>query len=227
MDIIPVIDIKEKVAVRAVGGKRNEYKPLKSVLVNSSDPLDVAKAYKTMGFAELYIADLDGILYSKPNIDIIEKIAEDTGIPIIADAGIWALENLEIPRGVTPVVASETFNSLKLFELFEKFVVSIDIKNSQLLCEMPLHINGFIDMLKDMPEINKIMVLDMDRIGMSSGPNLNLCGYILKNLPRRSIIYGGGIRNYPDLDALEKAGISGALIGSAIHSGAVRYSSKL
>lgn len=222
MKVIPVIDIKDRIAVRAIGGKRNEYKPLKSKLVESSNPLDVAKAYKAMGFRETYIADLDGILYSKPNLDIIEKISKEMGISIIADLGRYALENSAIPSGITPVIASETFNSLKLFELFEKFIVSIDIKNNQLLCEMPFHLHGFVDMLKDI-EINEIMVLDMDRIGMSSGPNLSLCNYILKNLPRKSIIYGGGIRNSSDLELLRKIGVSKALIGSAIHSGTINW----
>lgn len=221
MEIIPVIDIKDRIAVMAIGGKRNEYKPIKSKLIDSSDPLDVANAYKAMGFDRIYIADLDGILYSKPNMDIIEKISAEIGISIIADLGIHALENSAIPRGVIPVVASETFNSLKLLEVFEEFIVSIDIKNNQLLCEMPFHLHGFIDMIKDI-EINEIILLDMDRIGMSSGPNLGLCSYALKNLPEKSIISGGGIRNSSDLEALEKIGISKVLVGSAIHSGAIK-----
>ncbi len=222
MEIIPVIDIKDRIAVRAVGGKRNDYKPLRSRLVGSPDPPEVAKAYKGMGFKEIYIADLDGILHSKPNLDIIEEISKETGIPIIADLGRWALENSAILQGVIPVVASETFNSLKLFEIPEKFVVSIDIKNNQLLCGMPFHLHGFIDMLKDI-EPGEIMVIDMDRVGMSSGPNLGLCSYVIKNFPKRSIIYGGGIRNSHDLEALKRIGISKVLIGSAIHSGAIKY----
>lgn len=221
MKVIPVIDIKDRIAVMAIGGKRNEYKPIKSKLIDSSDPLDVAGAYKAMGFDRIYIADLDGILYSRPNLDIMGRILKETEIPIIADLGRWALENSTIPARVVPIVASEDFNSLRLFEFLEEFIVSIDVKNNQLLCEMPFHLHGFIDMIKDI-KINEIILLDMDRIGMSSGPNLGLCSYALKNLPGKNIIYGGGIRNSSDLEALGKIGISGVLVGSAIHSGAIK-----
>ena len=61
LKVIPVIDILDGLVVHAIRGRRQEYQPLKSSLCNSVDPIEVAKAFKTLGFNELYIADLDGI----------------------------------------------------------------------------------------------------------------------------------------------------------------------
>ncbi|HKM59743.1 MAG TPA: HisA/HisF-related TIM barrel protein, partial [Candidatus Bathyarchaeia archaeon] len=61
MKVIPVIDILNGIVVHAVRGKRREYQPLQSSICNSIEPLEIAKTFKTLGFSELYIADLDAI----------------------------------------------------------------------------------------------------------------------------------------------------------------------
>ncbi|HLN90033.1 MAG TPA: HisA/HisF-related TIM barrel protein, partial [Candidatus Binatia bacterium] len=67
MKVIPVIDILNKVVVHAVKGKRNEYKPIQSILCRSVEPLEVAKAFRTLGFSEVYVADLDAIISCSTN----------------------------------------------------------------------------------------------------------------------------------------------------------------
>lgn len=59
MKIIPVIDLKDKIAVHGKSGNRDEYKPLESVICKSSNPIEVAKAYKERGAKTIYIADLN------------------------------------------------------------------------------------------------------------------------------------------------------------------------
>lgn len=62
MRIIPVIDVLAGVAVRAVGGRRAEYRPVQSRLTPSVDPLSVARAMVEATQAEeVYVADLDAI----------------------------------------------------------------------------------------------------------------------------------------------------------------------
>src|SRR5258708_15280562 len=61
MRIIPVLDVMNGLAVRAVGGRRSEYRPLVSRLCASAEPLKVAHAFRRLGHAELYLADLDAI----------------------------------------------------------------------------------------------------------------------------------------------------------------------
>ena len=48
--VIPVIDILNGAVVHAVRGKRSEYKPIESVICKSAEPLEVAKAFKNLGF---------------------------------------------------------------------------------------------------------------------------------------------------------------------------------
>ena len=72
-----------------VRGKRNEYQPLQSILCKSVEPLEVAKAFKTLGFSELYIADLDAITGGSVNFQVFKRIAEETGLKLMVDAGVY------------------------------------------------------------------------------------------------------------------------------------------
>ncbi len=68
MDIIPVIDVRHGVAVRAIRGQREGYLPLKTPLAAGSDPIDVARGLRSVfAFPRLYVADLDGIEGRGPN----------------------------------------------------------------------------------------------------------------------------------------------------------------
>ena len=82
MKVIPVIDVLGGVAVNAVKGMRQEYQPLKSSLCKSADPVDVAAAFRTFGFKELYMADLDAITCGKPNFSVLKRI---TGMEALSD----------------------------------------------------------------------------------------------------------------------------------------------
>jgi uncharacterized protein related to proFAR isomerase len=80
LKVIPVIDVLDGLAVNAVRGRRQEYQPLNSTLCNSFEPIVVAKAFKTLGFNELYIADLDGIMKGKVSFQILKQIVDETAL---------------------------------------------------------------------------------------------------------------------------------------------------
>ena len=71
MQIVPVLDILGGEVVRAIGGRRSEYRPLVSKQTNSTDPVEVASAFRTRyGFSEIYVADLDAIAGAEPAASI-------------------------------------------------------------------------------------------------------------------------------------------------------------
>ncbi|HEY3460070.1 MAG TPA: HisA/HisF-related TIM barrel protein, partial [Casimicrobiaceae bacterium] len=63
MLVIPVLDLLGGHAVRAVRGRRDDYRPIRSPLAATSDPLLLAPALAAASAAStLYVADLDAIL---------------------------------------------------------------------------------------------------------------------------------------------------------------------
>src|SRR5262245_44711529 len=109
--IIPVMDIRGGVVVRAIAGRREEYKPLVSRLTDSTDPLVVAEALRrATGTDELYLADLGAIASGKPELEVYRCLAE-SGRRLIVDAGVRSDGAVETLFGLgvhTAVLALET-----------------------------------------------------------------------------------------------------------------------
>src|SRR5580658_8632084 len=86
--LIPVLDLMHGQVVRAVGGKRNEYRPLTSELVQSTDPRTVAKALlDAAGAKEIYAADLDAIMENNRSYTLVRRLLESITVPLWLDGG--------------------------------------------------------------------------------------------------------------------------------------------
>ena len=76
MRVIPVIDLKGGVAVHAVRGDRERYRPLRSRIAEGSDPVQLTRAVRErFGLDELYVADLDAIAGGPGNPDVVAALA--------------------------------------------------------------------------------------------------------------------------------------------------------
>ena len=159
MKIIPVLDVMGGVVVRAVGGRRAEYRPIQSRLTTSTDPIEVAKRLLDVtGSQELYVADLDAILNPDHHSELAATLADafpktrilyDRGIRTPADVQkipivkSWKripwlgwVYGVEV-RNLYPIIATETVESIeKLTESMCKHmgcVVSVDHRDGQWL----------------------------------------------------------------------------------------------
>ncbi|MCK5659828.1 MAG: phosphoribosylformimino-5-aminoimidazole carboxamide ribotide isomerase, partial [Methanosarcinales archaeon] len=68
--------------------------------------------------------------------------------------------------------------------------------------------------------ISDLIVLDMDRVGTSTGFDAGLLCDIVDE-SKHPVLLGGGVSDEDDLDALEEIGMKGALVATAIHNGKV------
>ena len=233
MKIIPVLDILNGVAVHAMRGKRKEYKPLRSALASSADPLEVAVAFKNLGFTELYVADLDAITGKKPNMKIIKRISEETGLRLMVDAGVAGVPRAKelLKNHVSKVIiGTETLHTMEFvgeaIELFgkDRVVVSLDLKEGQLLSKPELgKFRNPADTLRELQEmgLEQVIIIDLSRVGSNEGVNMPLLKQILSGF-KLKVFVGGGVRDLTDLLELERMGIFGVLLATALHSGRIR-----
>ena len=207
MKVIPVIDILNGIVVHAVRGKRQEYQPLQSILCKSVEPLEVAKAFKTLGFSELYIADLDAITGGSVNFQVFKRIAKETGLKLMVDAGVADLETAEklLDCGVSKVViGTETLQSksfvgeaVRLFGS-ERVIVSLDLKGEKVLVKL-----GFdgcknpMCLLREFKEmgVSGVIVLDLARVGSGEGVNVDFLKKVLEAVPM-DVYVGGGVQRH-------------------------------
>src|SRR5262245_20891127 len=106
MRVIPVMDLKGGHVVHAVGGRRDEYRPIRSHLVDSSSPLIVARTFRDkLRLSEIYVADLDAIAGAEPACDLYRAIA-DMGFDLKVDCGVREARTVQAVReaGISGIV---------------------------------------------------------------------------------------------------------------------------
>ena len=232
MKIVPVIDILNGLAVHAIRGKRSEYQQLQSSLCKSVDPLEVSMAFEALGFSELYVADLDAITGDKLNFQLFSRIAAETKLKLMVDAGVTTLETTKklLDSGVskaiigTETLSNESFvaEAVRVFGS-ERVVVSLDLKGDRVLVRAGF--NGSLNALDLLGEfkamgVSSVIVLDLARVGSAEGVNIELLKKALATMPM-GVYVGGGVRDIKDLLHLKKLGVSGVLVATALHSGKI------
>ena len=69
--------------------------------------------------------------------------------------------------------------------------------------------------------MREAIVLDLARVGSGAGPDVALVRELSARFPELELLAGGGVRDAADLRALAEAGAAGALVATAVHSGAL------
>jgi phosphoribosylformimino-5-aminoimidazole carboxamide ribotide isomerase len=213
MQIIPVIDLKEGVAVHARCGRRDEYRPLNSPLCPSSDPFDVVRAYLSLGgIKTIYVADLDAITAKTPQIDLLRALKQ-----AFADIEFWLDGGWPIPdvaMGI-PVVGSESLDQEAWRELkqrSEPWILSLDFRDGKRVGPQAI-----IEDTGHWPV--RVIHMNLNRVGSGMGPDVSGLADLLSMIPAENIVAAGGIRSVADLAVLSGMGIGQVLVASALHSG--------
>lgn len=234
MEIIPVIDLLNGVAVHGIGGKRSEYRPLKSEIAVSPDPSVVLRAYERLPqVTSCYIADLDAIQKRELNRCVLAELARSR-LKLIVDRGVRTSSDVEelFDLGIEiAVVALESLPELQTAaDLVSQFgsrrmTFSLDLKNGR-----PLAANDILakadplEILADIVGIgfSSVIILDLADVGAKSGLSATyLCARARRDFPDVSVITGGGIRSVADLQHLRDLSIDGVLLASALHNATI------
>ena len=102
----------------------------------------------------------------------------------------------------------------------DRIVAGVDAKNGMVAVEGWEKISSVsaVDLCLQMKEygIRHIVYTDISRDGMLSGPNVEATK-LLTEQTGLDVIASGGVSSLEDLKALDRAGISGAIIGKALY----------
>lgn len=235
--IIPVLDVMGGQVVRAVGGRRSEYRPVVSRLTDSTDPVTVAEAMvRATGASELYLADLDTITGAGPATDW-GYLAERLGVELWVDYGLrgvrWPV-GAGVHPSVRPVVGTETASGTFTLAATEarhqrfgknRLVVSLDLMTGVFLglhakwkMQSATDWDGFVGTVRAWTRT--LIVLDLARVGGGQGVGTDeLCRRLKRAEGDPEIVAGGGIRTRDDITRLGGAGADAVLVASALHDG--------
>lgn len=214
--IIPVIDIMGGVAVRAVGGRRDEYRPLATPLAASSDPCAVAEGFlRLRPFRTIYLADLDAITGQGANDRALSRLS--AAFPKVE---FW------IDRGGLAPPAAENFARVIGSESLSPDAPAPDLSEARnAILSLDFDAGGFRGPLglEQRPEFwpSRVIVMTLAKIGGGAGPDFARLAQIKARAGSREVYAAGGLRGAEDLAGLAGLGIAGALVATALHEGRI------
>ena len=220
--IIPVIDLRHGIVVHAIKGERDAYQPIRSLLTNHADPHAILAAFfELYPFKQIYIADIDAIQNKGNHAQLIETMTNNyPDCEFWVDAGLGCIDERQHGSNIKPVLGSENkFTEEHLSALIKNnpnIVLSLDFSRSGLM-ENPY--------LLKRPELwsKRLIVMMLHRVGSREGVDrkqLDLIHSLSVDM-HNEIYSAGGVTNMQDLHELKRKGISGALLATTLHNGAI------
>jgi phosphoribosylformimino-5-aminoimidazole carboxamide ribotide isomerase len=227
MNLFPAVDIKDGQCVRLKQGQADE------VTVFSTDPVEVAVYWVSLGARWLHIVDLDGAFSGTPrNFDLIREICSQVGVPVQLGGGIRdeqtasAYFEAGVERLIIGTMALEEENSFAALcaKYPGRIGVSLDADNNKLKSKGWVEDSGksVFDVLLRLEDLGAAFVVytDISRDGMQSGVNIQAVSNVVQGTALPVLVAGGvsTLQDIKDLYPLRKEGLSGIITGKAIYT---------
>lgn len=227
-DLYPAIDLKGGQAVRLVQGRMAE------ATVYNPDPADAAARWVSQGAKWLHVVDLDGAFAgASQNLSAVKAIVGAAGdVPVQLGGGLRSLEAIgaALEAGVSRVIIGTKALEGNLVATAvarfgaERIVVGIDAKGGMVATQ------GWVDVsdvkATDLGRrvhaagVQTIIYTDIAKDGMMAGPNFAEMAAMGGTGP--GIIASGGVSSLDDIRRLMTIpGVTGAILGKAIYTGAI------
>jgi phosphoribosylformimino-5-aminoimidazole carboxamide ribotide isomerase len=227
MQLYPAIDLLDGKCVRLRRGDPRD------VTVYSEQPLQIARQFAAAGARWIHVVDLNGAFTGvQVNLPVIREIAAVSGAQIQMGGGLRTSDALRkaFRYGVARCVAGTAALNPELLrqwgnEFSERLAVGIDTQDGTVRVagwteDSGVTVTAFLDALRE-AALQRVIVTDIARDGMLSGPNLSLLREVVQ--AEFSVIASGGISSLDDLRLLatELPRLDGIIVGKAIYEGKV------
>ena len=223
---IPAIDLREGHVVQLVGGEYHHEK------VRLEDPVRIARQWAFAGFTRLHVVDLDAATGRGSNRDVVTQLLWDDAaafqvgggvrteddIRALLDAGAaWVVlgtQALEDPDWLAQMAA--TFP--------ERCMLAADVRERKVTTrgwERTLS-RDVLSVVRDVASLPLagLLVTAVHREGQMQGTDMPLMEAVVDASPF-PVFASGGISSLAELRALEDRGVSAAVLGMALYTGAI------
>ena len=227
MIVYPAIDLRGGKCVRLLQGDFDK------TTVYSDSPVEMAKQWEAQGAEWLHVVDLDGARQEQSNNrSVICEIAGTLSIPVQTGGGIRSMEDIKelleagVSRVILGTVAVQNPELAKEAALTygDKIAVGIDAKDGYAAISGWEEVSSreAIELALEMRSygIRHLIYTDISTDGMLSGPNFAAMARMAEAFGD-GVIASGGVGTEGNLVALVKTGVSGAIVGKALYTGAV------
>lgn len=227
-ELFPAIDLKDGQAVRLTQGRMEE------ATLYDPDPADAARRWVEAGARWLHVVDLDGAMAGAPrNLEAVRAIVQAAGpARVQLGGGLRSLLTMgqALDAGVARVIIGTSALQGDLVaeavDLFgpDRVVVGIDAKAGRVATRGWVHVTEIlaIDLAERVRRagVRRVIYTDISKDGMMAGPNFDEMAVMGRT--GLAIIASGGVSSLSDILQLKALpGLTGAILGKAIYSGAI------
>lgn len=229
MIVTPAIDLRDGRCVQLVGGSYDHQ------VIGLDDPVGVAASWETQGFAALHVVDLDAATGVGSNSEIINLILKLRTADIQVGGGVRSTDRVErlLFEGADRVVVGTRALQDRpwLEEIVAQFphriVVAADVRERSLVTHgwketAKTNLRDELEALNELP-LAAILVTAVHKEGLMTGPDIDLMTEVVE-LSQFPVQAAGGIASITDIRALSEIGVSTAIVGMAVYTGAITAS---
>ena len=222
----PAVDRREGACVQLVGGSyANEQ-------VRLENPLEVARGWARAGFQRIHVVDLDAATARGDNAAIVRDILAEVPARIQVGGGVRSGDTIErlFDEGAAYVLLGT--RALEEPEWLAgtassfpgQLIVAADVRERQVVTRgwartLSRTVLDVVEQLNEIP-LGGVLVTAVHREGQLAGTDLFLMEDVAE-LSVHPVIAAGGISTVNDLRELSDRGISAAVIGMALYTGAL------
>jgi phosphoribosylformimino-5-aminoimidazole carboxamide ribotide isomerase len=229
MQVIPAIDLRDGACVQLVGGSYAHER------VRINDPIGVAAGWAAAGFKRLHVVDLDAATGRGTNREMVNRLLAANGLSMQCGGGVRNLESIEelFAAGASEVVlgtkAIEDRDWLEQAATTypNRLIVAADARGRKVATRgwsqtLSTDVTSLVKDLNRLP-LAAILVTAIDWEGQMKGSDVSLMRE-LASLSQHPLQASGGVGSLADLRDLAGAGVSAAIVGMALYTGALETS---
>jgi phosphoribosylformimino-5-aminoimidazole carboxamide ribotide isomerase len=226
MDLLPAIDLRHGRAVRLRQGDDAR------ATVYEDDPFALLEAYARAGVERVHVVDLDAALGEAPQRELIQRMAAVGQPKVQLGGGLrgpqaidWALA-AGCDRVVIGSLVGRDAEAFRVLALARpgRLVPALDVAHGEVRIAgwkegARRTLGELCGKLMGLP-CPAVLVTDVERDGMMTGPNLELTRRVARASGIPALV-SGGVQSLADLKAArELPEIGGAVVGRALYEGA-------
>ncbi len=226
MIVMPAVDLRNGRCVQLVGGSYDRQ------LIELDDPVAVAARWQRNGFATLHVVDLDAATNRGSNAELVERILDAASADVQVGGGLRSTESVDrmISAGAARVVLGtraledRTWLENVVATYPQQVVVAADTQGSTIVTHgwmkrSAKSLDAEVLALNDLP-LAALLVTAVHNEGLMKGPDLDLMREIVA-LSDHPVQASGGIATIDDIRSLAELGVSSAIVGMALYTGAL------
>jgi phosphoribosylformimino-5-aminoimidazole carboxamide ribotide isomerase len=228
MIVYPAMDLMGGRCVRLAQGR------FEDSTIYSAEPAEALASFAEQGVEWAHVVDLDGARAKEPRQhDLIAQLARTSQLQLQVAGGFRTADQIQrmLDAGVGRVVIGSL--AVQQPELVrdviarfggDRITLAIDVKIIDGQPMVATHgwtetsTRSLWDIASLYPDARHLLVTDISRDGMLTGPNFDLLSETVERLPNLAVQASGGISGIDDLPRLTTAGV---IIGKALWEGRI------